>query len=166
VSEDKKPEEAQNQQPIFSVQKIYTKDISFENPNSPKTFGAEKQPRIELNLGVNHRQIDENFWEVSLKVTALARADEDDSVVFEVEVEHAGLFLLKNIPEEHIPQLLAVDCPTIIFPFTRQLISTLTADGGYIPLMLDPFNFAVAYQQSLEQQGLDPQNPEQQHTTH
>ena len=159
MSEDKKPEEEQNQQPIFSVQKIYTKDISFENPNAPQTFGAEKQPRIELNLGVNHRQVEENLWEVSLKVSALARSDEDDSVVFEVEVEHAGLFLLKHIPEEHIPQLLAVDCPTIIFPFTRQLVSTLTSDGGYIPLMLDPFNFAVAYQQSLEQQNQEPQHP-------
>jgi len=153
VSKEKEQANTEQQdQPVFSVQKIYTKDISFENPNAPTVFGAEEQPRIELNLGVNHRQIDENFWEVSLKVSALARADEDDKVAFEVEVEQAGLFLLKNIPEEHIPSLLAVDCPTIVFPFTRQLVSQLTADGGFVPLLLDPFNFALAYQQSVEEQ--------------
>ncbi|PJC71304.1 MAG: protein-export chaperone SecB, partial [Zetaproteobacteria bacterium CG_4_8_14_3_um_filter_59_5] len=118
--------------------------------------GAAEQPKIDLNLGVNNRQVDEHLWEVSLKVSALARNTEDDKVIFEVEVEHAGLFLLKNIPDEHILRVLGVDCPTIIFPFTRQLVSQLTSDGGFMPLLLDPFNFAVAYQQRLEEQ----------HTTH
>lgn len=151
-----KTESEEHLQPIFSVQRIYSRDISFENPNAPQVFGAAEPPKIELNLGVSNRQVEENIWEVSLKVSALARDSEGDKVVFEVEVEHAGLFLLKNIPQEHILRVLGVDCPTIIFPFTRQLVSQLTADGGFMPLLLDPFNFALAYQQSLEQQ----------HTTH
>ncbi|HCS12428.1 MAG: protein-export chaperone SecB [Zetaproteobacteria bacterium CG06_land_8_20_14_3_00_59_53] len=156
MTKETEAKEEHNEQPIFSVQRIYTKDISFENPNAPQVFGAAEQPKIDLNLGVNNRQVDEHLWEVSLKVSALARNTEDDKVIFEVEVEHAGLFLLKNIPDEHILRVLGVDCPTIIFPFTRQLVSQLTSDGGFMPLLLDPFNFAVAYQQRLEEQ----------HTTH
>lgn len=148
--------EEQNPQPLFQVQKIYTRDISFENPNAPKVFGLEEAPNIELNLGVHNRRVEEGFWEVSLKVSALAREKASGNVVFEIEVEQAGLFLLRNIPEERIPSVLGVDCPMIIFPFTRQVVSQLTADGGFVPLLLDPFNFALAYQQSLEEQ----------HTTH
>ena len=140
------------EQPVFSVQKIYTRDISFENPNAPQVFSGENQPKIELNLGVQNRQVSEDHWEVSLKVSVLAKDAESDKVVFEVEVEQAGLFLLQNIPEEHIAVVLGVDCPAIIFPYTRQVISQLTVDGGFVPLLLEPFNFAAAYQNSQEQQ--------------
>ena len=138
-------------QPVFSVQKIYTRDISFENPNAPHVFSSENQPKIELNLGVQNRQVSEDHWEVSLKVSVLAKDSESDNVLFEVEVEQAGLFLLQHIPEEHIAMVLGVDCPTIIFPYTRQVISQLTVDGGFVPLLLEPFNFAAAYQNSQEQ---------------
>ncbi len=143
----------EQKQPVFSIKKIYTRDISFENPNAPQSFtAAENSPKIELNLGVQNRQVSEDHWEVSLKVSVLAKDSESDNVVFEVEVEQAGLFVLKNIPEEHLPVVLGVDCPTIIFPYTRQLLSQLTVDGGFIPLLIDPFNFAAAYQSSQEQQ--------------
>jgi preprotein translocase subunit SecB len=143
--------EEQNQ-PVFSIKKIYTRDISFENPNAPQSFtAAENSPKMELNLGVQNRQVSEDHWEVTLKVSVLAKDSENDSAIFEVEVEQAGLFLLQNIPEEHLPVVLGVDCPAIIFPYTRQIISQLTVDGGFIPLLLDPFNFGAAYQSSQEQ---------------
>ncbi len=143
--------EEQNQ-PVFSVKKIYTRDISFENPNAPQSFTtAENSPKIELNLGVQNRQVSEDHWEVSLKVSVQAKDSESDNVIFEVEVEQAGLFMLQHIPEEHLPVVLGVDCPAIIFPYTRQIISQLTVDGGFIPLLLDPFNFGAAYQSSQEQ---------------
>lgn len=141
-----------SESPVFSVQKIYTKDISFENPNAPQVFFAnDKQPKIKLNLGVENRQIDEDHWEVLLKVSILARDSENSNVLFEIEVEQAGLFLMQDIPDEHMPVVLAVDCPTIIFPYTRQVISQLAVDGGFIPLLLDPFNFAAAYQNMQEE---------------
>ena len=137
--------------PIFSVQKIYVKDLSFENPNAPEMFAAPaSQPKIEMNLGLENRQIDDEHWEVSLKVSAVARDSESEKVLFDIEVEHAGLFYLKNIPEEHMEMILGVDCPTVIFPYARQMISTMTVDGGFMPLLLEPVNFGAAFANSKQ----------------
>ena len=152
MSEENAATENQDQ-PVLSVQKIYTRDISFENPNAPEVFmNSENSPKIELNLGVNNRQINDELWEVSLKVTVLARNSENEEVVFEIEAEQAGLFYIKNVSEEDMPTVLGINCPSIIFPYTRQVISQLTIDGGFVPLMLEPFNFAAAFQQGQEQQ--------------
>lgn len=140
------------EQALFHIEKIYTKDISFENPNSPGVYiEPNSDPKVDLNLNIGNRQIDEDHWEVSLKLSILARNSKDDSVMFEIEVEQAALFLLRNIPEEHISPLLGVDCPAIIFPYTRQIVSQLTSDGGFLPLLLEPFNFAALYQDNLDQ---------------
>jgi preprotein translocase subunit SecB len=142
---------------LFNVEKIYTKDVSFENPNSPQVFlAANTDPKVELKLNIGNRQIDDDHWEVSLKVSILTRSSKDDRVMFEIEVEQAAVFLLKNIPVEHLPVLLGVDCPSIIFPYTRQIVSQLTSDGGFSPLLLAPFNFTALYQESSAQQ---PQTP-------
>jgi len=143
--------------PAFSLQKLYVKDISFENPNAPMIYTVENpQPNIEMNLKMENKQIDDDHWEVSLKASILARdTTEDNQVRFEIEVEHAGLFYMKNIPQEHIDILINVDCPTMVFPYTRQLISQLTVDGGFLPLLLDTVNFAAAYEQSKQQQVLN-----------
>ena len=139
--------------PVFSLQKIYVKDISFENPNAPEMFATPgSQPKIEMNLGLENRQVDGDHWEVSLKVSALARDSESEKIMFEIEVEHSGLFFLQNIPEEHIEMLLGVDCPTIIFPYARQIVSQLTVDGGYMPLILEPVNFGAAFENSRQSQ--------------
>lgn len=137
--------------PIFSVQKIYVKDLSFENPNAPEMFAAPAaQPKIEMNLGLENRQIDDEHWEVALKISAVARDSESEKVLFDVEVEHAGLFYLKNIPAEHLEMILGIDCPTVIFPYARQMISTMTVDGGFMPLLLEPVNFGAAFANSKQ----------------
>lgn len=141
------------EQALFHIEKIYTKDISFENPNSPQVFmAAQSEPKTDLNLDIGNRQLDDDHWEVSLKLSVLTQNSKDDSVVFQIEVEQAAVFLLKNIPEEQRAVLLGVECPSILFPYTRQIISQLTSDGGFPPLVLDPFNFAAIYQNSLAQQ--------------
>jgi preprotein translocase subunit SecB len=136
---------------MFQVEKIYTKDVSFENPKAPQVFSAQGQPKIEIGLNVGHQQVGDDHWEVSLKINVVARNNQDDDVLFEVEVEQAGIFLIRNIPEERMATLLSVDCPTIIFPYTRQIISQLVGDGGFMPLILEPVNFVAAYQNSQEQ---------------
>ncbi|ATX82021.1 protein translocase subunit secB [Mariprofundus ferrinatatus] len=138
--------------PVFSLQKLYTRDISFENPNAPFVFaGSMGQPKIDMNLSTKNRQIDAEHCEVTIKVSAQAHDTENDKLLFEVEVEYAGLFYMKNIPEEHLEILLGVDCPATIFPYVRQLISQLTGDGGFIPLMLDPVNFSAAFEHNRQQ---------------
>ena len=139
--------------PVLQILKIYTRDVSFENPNAPEVFqGGDGQPNIEMNLDVSHRKVDEDQWELAMKVSLLAREKPGERVIFEVEVEQAGLFLMQNLPEEHIPVALGVDCPTILFPYLRQTVSQLIVDGGFMPVLLEPINFAAAYQQNMAQQ--------------
>ena len=146
--------------PVFSVQKLYIKDVSFESPNAPAIFVTPTdQPKIEMNLSTENRRVDTDHWEVTLKISSVARDSQSEKVLFEVEVEHAGLFYMKNIPEEHLATLVGVDCPTIIFPYIRQLISQLTVDGGFMPLVLEPVNFAAAFQSSQQQLAEQQEEP-------
>jgi len=138
--------------PVFNLQRIYVKDISFENPNSPEVFAeANKQPKVKMSLDLSHRKVNDEHWEVSIKINAETRVQETDKLVFEIEVEQAGVFFFHNIPEEHVLLLLNVDCPTIIFPYTRQIISQLSVDGGFMPFTLEPVNFNALYQAKLKE---------------
>ncbi|MEW6221558.1 MAG: protein-export chaperone SecB [Thermodesulfobacteriota bacterium] len=152
-NEQAKPPEA----PVFRLQKLYLKDFSFENPNAPEVFLQRNEPRVEVNLATKHRRVDNDNWEVTLEVNA--KVTSGDKTLFLVEVEHAGLFLLKNIPDQHMPPVLAVECPTVMFPFTRQIISQATVDGGFVPLMLEPVNFLALYENARRQQQQQQQGP-------
>lgn len=145
--------DAQNA-PVFRMQKMYIKDLSFENPNAPKIFLVrDQEPKVDLNLQVNSRKIDEEHWEVSLAVTVkMTDKNKDDQVMFIVEIEHAGVFLLKNIPEEHIQRVLGIDCPLMLFPFTRQIVSQTAVDGGFMPFLMEPINFMGLYESSKQNQ--------------
>ncbi|MDX8381940.1 MAG: protein-export chaperone SecB [Ghiorsea sp.] len=141
----------QDETPIFNLQRIYVKDISFENPNSPEVFvEANKQPKVTLNMDLSQRKVNDEHWEVSIKINAQTRVQGNDKLIFEIEVEQAGVFFFHKIPEEHVQMLLNVDCPTIIFPYTRQIISQLSVDGGFMPFTLEPVNFNALYQSKLE----------------
>jgi preprotein translocase subunit SecB len=144
--------QATDDAPIFNLQRIYVKDISFENPNSPEVFAeANKQPKVQMSMDLSHRKVNDEHWEVCIKINAETRVQESDKLVFVIEVEQAGVFFFHNIPEEHIPLLLNVDCPTIIFPYTRQIISQLSVDGGFMPFTLEPVNFNALYQAKLQE---------------
>ncbi len=134
--------------PEFRMQKMYIKDLSFENPNAPQVFitPQKNDPAVDVNLQLNNKKIDDDHWEVSLQITAKITSKEDDTVMFILEVEHASVFLMKNIPEEHITMLLGVDCPTLLFPFTRQIVSQVSIDGGFVPFLMEPVNFMALYQ--------------------
>lgn len=138
--------------PEFRMQKMYIKDLSFENPNAPQIFTAQQKmdPAVEVNLQLNNKQIDDDYWEVALQITAKVSAKEENKVLFIMEIEHAAVFLLRNIPKEHVPMLLGVDCPTLLFPFTRQIVSQVSVDGGYIPFLMEPVNFMALYQNALK----------------
>ncbi len=137
------------QTPIFRLQKLYVKDLSFENPNAPDVFfSKEAEPKVDLNLGIKNKKLDENHWEVSLAITTKISDNKSEKTLFIAEIEHAGAFQLQNIPEQHLPMVLAVECPTMLFPFTRQVISQASVDGGFIPFLMEPVNFLALYENS------------------
>jgi len=142
-----KKEETQ-EKPIFRMQKMYTRDLSFENPNAPTVYliQQKQEPSVEVNLQLNNKKIDDDHWEVALQITAKISTKDDNKVMFILEIEHAAVFLLKNIPEEHMPMILAVDCPTLLFPFTRQIVAQVTTDGGFAPFLMEPVNFMALFQ--------------------
>ena len=136
------------------MQKMYIKDLSFENPNAPDIFmtQSEKAPEVDVNLQLNHKQVNEDHYEVCLEITAKIVNKELEKTLFILELEHAAVFMLKNIPEEHLKMVLAVDCPTLLFPFTRQIASQVSVDGGFVPFLMEPINFMGLYQNSLKKQ--------------
>ena len=135
--------------PILRMQKMYIKDLSLENPNAPDIFRASQnsEPKVDLNLKLNNRKVGDNHWEVALEINAKVVTKEGEPrVLFILEVEHAAVFFLKNIPEQHMPMVLGVECPTLLFPFTRQIISQISVDGGFMPFLMEPVNFMALFQ--------------------
>ncbi len=148
MSETKKQTDAPAA-PELRMQKMYIKDLSFENPNSPDIYlmKQKEEPNVEVNLQLKHKKIKEDHYEVALEITAKIMAKgEEEKTMFIMEIEHAGVFLVKNIPEEHVDMVLAVDCPTLLFPFTRQIVSQVSIDGGFAPFLMEPINFMGLYQ--------------------
>ena len=143
------PNQESAPRPEFRMQKMFIKDLSFENPNAPDVYitPQKSEPKVELNLNLNHKVVDENHYEVALKIYAkVATKEDDEKVLFILEIEHAAVFLIKNIPAEHIEMVLGVDCPTLLFPFTRQIVSQITVDGGFSPFLMEPVNFMGLFQ--------------------
>ena len=141
--------------PVFRMQKMYTKDLSFESPNAPDIFLKPNQDRkVDFNLELKNRKVDDEHWEVSLAITAkMLDKNADEQVIFVVELEHAGVFTLKNIPAEHVERVLAIDCPLMLFPFTRQVVSQVSVDGGFMPFLMEPINFIALYESAKQRQG-------------
>jgi len=146
---------AANEAPVFRLQKLYVKDLSFENPNAPECFTVQtgNQPKVEVNLTLENKKLagDDNY-EVLIKITAKVTHGDDAKVMFIIELDHCGIFTIKNIPAEHMNAVLAVDCPTMMFPYTRQIVSQTTVDGGFVPFLMEPVNFLALYQNAQKQQ--------------
>ncbi|MCF6239265.1 MAG: protein-export chaperone SecB [Candidatus Marinimicrobia bacterium] len=134
--------------PVFRMQKMYVKDLSFESPNAPGIFLARGQePKVDFNLQLSNQKIDDDHYEVTINITAkVLDSKSDDTVMFIVEIEHAAVFLMKNIPTEHMERVMAVDCPLMLFPFTRQVASQISVDGGFMPFLMEPINFVALYE--------------------
>lgn len=144
---------AEDTNPVFRMQKMYIKDFSFENPDAPAVFQAKNQePKVEVNLKLNNKKLDDNHYEVALQITAkILDSGNNNKTMFIMEIEHAAAFLMRNIPEEHQEMVLGVDCPTLLFPFTRQIVSQISVDGGFIPFLMEPINFMALYQNSKQE---------------
>jgi preprotein translocase subunit SecB len=135
--------------PSLIVVAQYLKDLSFENPRAPGAFSDPAAPQIEVDVNVNARNVDKQVYEVELSVSARARRGAD--VVFVVETTYAGAFEIRNVPADQLEAVMLVECPRLLFPFMRQIISDATRNGNFPPLMLEPIDFFAVYQQKAIQ---------------
>jgi preprotein translocase subunit SecB len=129
----------------------YLKDCSYENPNAPQSLSKDlPAPSIDVGMDVQVQPLGENRFEVALRTTATATRESD--AVFVAEVLFAGVFELFDVPEEQIQPVCLVECPRLLFPFARRVLSDLTRDGGMPPILLDPVDFAALYERQQAQQ--------------
>ncbi|MBV2234256.1 MAG: protein-export chaperone SecB [Sterolibacterium sp.] len=139
----------EQQAPVFSIEKVYAKDISLEIPNAPQVFLERENPSIELQLHDSASTIEDGLYEVV--VTATITAKNGENTVFLVEVAQAGVFQLRNLPVDNLDPILGVACPNIIFPYLRETVSDLVTRAGFPPVLLAPINFEALYQQRMQQ---------------
>ncbi|MDX1795657.1 MAG: protein-export chaperone SecB [Hydrogenovibrio sp.] len=142
-------------QQSFQVQKVYTKNISFESPNAPEVFLQEFQPQLEVDLNIESSALEEDTYHVLLRVTATTQIE--DKTAFLCEVEQAGIFSIAGFSEEELQYLLASQCPSVLFPYAREAVSSLVSKGGFPQLMLEPVNFDAMFASHIEQQAAETQ---------
>ncbi len=140
----------QNQQPVFNIEKLYVKDISLEIPHAPQIFLEQEAPQIEVQLNSQANSVEDGVFEVVVMTTVTAKVGE--KVMFLIEAKQAGLFQIRNVPDEEMEPILAVVCPNILFPYLREVASDMAVRGGFAPVLLNPINFDMLYQQRKQQQ--------------
>ncbi len=146
---------AENSQPVFSIEKLYVKDMSLEVPGAPQIFLERESPQINVQLRTSGQAVDEGVYEVTLTVTVDAKIGEDRSL-FLVEVAQAGIFQIRNIPEGDLEPVMMIGCPNILFPYAREAVSDAVTRAGFQPVLLSPVNFEALYQ-SQRQQASQPE---------
>lgn len=138
----------ENLQPIFQIQRIYLKDLSLEQPNSPAIFLEQQAPAIEVSLDVGSEKLADGIYESTVTVTVTAKIG--DKVAFLVEGKQAGIFEARNIPEDQIDPLLGIGCPNIIYPYLRSNVADAITRAGFPPIHLSEINFEAFYAQRLQ----------------
>ncbi len=144
MTEEIKPVEKQ-----FAIQKIYTKDISFETPNSPSIFTHKWEPAVDFNLSTQVTPLDNSFYEICLMVTITVKCG--DLTAYLVEVNQAGIFAIVGFDEQEMGPMVGSFCPNILFPYARETVSDLATRGGFPQLLLAPVNFDAVYAQHMQQ---------------
>ena len=143
----------QDLQPVFSIEKIYVKDVSLEVPHAPQIYLEQAQPEIDMQLASQGTQLEEGFFECALTVTVTAKLPE--KTMFLAEVSQAGIFRVQNVPAEDLDPILGVACPNILFPYAREALDSLVTRGSFPALMLAPVNFDALYAQEIARQQAD-----------
>ena len=138
-----------NAQPGFAIEKLYVKDVSLEIPNAPQIFTDRTPPQVSVELGNSAQKLDEGIYEVAIKVTLTSKIA--DKVAFLVELTQAGIFGIRNVPDDNMEMILAITCPNILFPYAREAVSDLVTRAGFAPVLLNPINFEALYMQQKEQ---------------
>lgn len=137
-------------QAVFGIEKVYVKDLSLEIPNAPQVFLQRETPEVGIELHNSAAAIGDGVFEAVITVTVTSKVE--DKTVFLVEVAQAGIFQIRNVPNEAVEGILGVTCPNILFPYAREVVSDLVTRAGFPPVLLNPINFEALYLQQKQQQ--------------
>ncbi|HWN30452.1 MAG TPA: protein-export chaperone SecB [Burkholderiales bacterium] len=140
---------SEKQQAMFSIEKLYVKDLSLEIPNAPRIFLEREAPQVDVQIHTEGNPIDEGVFEVVLTVTITAKLK--DKTMFLVEAAQAGIFHIRNVAKGEIEPILGIACPNILFPYVREVISDVVSRAGFPPVILNPVNFEALYQHRRQQ---------------
>ena len=139
-----------NLQPVFNIQRVYLKDLSLEQPNSPQILLEQAQPQVDINLGLNAEPVADGVYEVA--VTATVTTKVNDKVLFLVEAKQAGIFEIRNIPEDQLQPIIGIACPGIVYPYLRAIVSDVCTRAGFPPVILSEVNFQAMFEAQRAQQ--------------
>jgi preprotein translocase subunit SecB len=136
--------------PVFQIQRVYLKDLSLEQPNSPQILLEQQQPQVDINLALSAEGVSEGVYEVC--VTATVTTKVGDRTLFLVEAKQAGIFEIRNLPQEQLQGVVSVVCPQILYPYLRAIVSDVCTRAGFPPILLTEVNFQAMYEAQQQQQ--------------
>ena len=136
-------------EPVFQIQRVYLKDLSLEQPNSPAILLEQQQPTVDIQLGVEAQNVTEGIFEITVSATVQTKID--DRTVFLVEAKQAGIFEIRNLPEDQMGPILGIACPQIVYPYLRGNVADVIQRGGFPPVHLAEINFQAMYEQQQAQ---------------
>src|SRR5215470_696635 len=144
--------------PQLNVLAQYVKDLSFENPNAPRSLQpSQQQPAINIQINVGAKPLAENDVEVELKIEG--KAESGGTTLFQFELLYAGIFRMQNIPKQDLHPIMMIECPRLLFPFAREIISNAVMNSGFPPLRIDPVDFVGLYRQRMAELQAQQQQP-------
>lgn len=142
--------------PVFQIQRMYLKDLSLEQPNSPQILLEQGQPQVDINLQMGAEQVADGVYEVT--VTATVTAKVKDKTLFLVEAKQAGIFEIRNLPDEQMQGILGIVCPQMIYPYLRAIVSDVCTRAGFPPILLTEVNFQALFEAQQQQQAAQQGN--------
>jgi len=145
MSDEAQASSNEQQQPVFSIEKIYVKDASLEIPGAPAIFLEREAPQIEVQLSTQGGNVTDGIFDATITVTVTAKLGE--RTMFLIEVTQGGVFQIRNVPPTELPPILGIACPNILFPYLRETVSDLSVRAGFPPVLLNPVNFEALYAQ-------------------
>lgn len=144
----------QAQDPVFQIQRVYLKDLSLEQPNSPAILLEQEQPTVDIQLGVDAQPVTDGIFEITVSATVQTKIG--DKTVFLVEAKQAGIFEIRNLPEDQMGAILGIACPQIVYPYLRGNVADVIQRGGFPPVHLAEINFQAMYEQQQAQAAGQP----------
>ena len=140
----------QDSTPVFQIQRMYLKDLSLEQPNSPQILLEQQQPQVDINLGMAAGGVADGIYEVTVTATVTTKVKE--RTLFLVEAKQAGIFEIRNVPEDQLNGILSIVCPQMIYPYLRAIVSDVCTRAGFPPILLTEVNFQAMFEAQQAQQ--------------